>query len=496
MKAKLQHIISKWPLFLLLLPVFYFLHGWVENYSPGIAGSVIKQAILYTMAGLLISFILFPFLKSFRKAALSALFLVAFNFFFGSLHDTARAILGRNSFLVKYVFIIGFTLALFSILLVWLRNTKREFLRLFLFLNGTLIVLILYELAVSLTGPLRRQPGHPADLTSAFIPCDTCSKPDVYLIIADEYAGAQTLRDIFGFDNTPFENELRKRGFHVVAGSTSNYNATVYSMASLFSMDYISLSDNKKVAQGDMLLCRRIINGNNTGNFFINRGYRLHNISFFDLQGEKKAVTNYYFHPVSRILNFSTFINRFQMEAGFNFFSQARKEAIEKNDLRNDERADSLLRELARKPSDKPRFVYTHFTRPHHPYFFDRDGKPFPVSDSLKGFDRIRFQYTGHLLYTNNRLLQLIDHIRTNAQQPPVILLASDHGFRQYMSATDKKYYFINFCAILLPDRKYQGFYPGMTTVNFFRAILNAQFGQHLPILKDSTTFLVEQPLQ
>ena len=123
----------------------------------------------------------------------------------------------------------------------------------------------------------------------------------------------------------------------------------------------------------------------------------------------------------------------------------------------------------------------------------DRNGNPFSGTDSLPGFERIKFEYTEHLLYTNKRLLQLIDHIMQNIQQPPVILLASDHGFRQYMGETDKKYYFMNLCAVLLPGRKYEGFYEGMTTINIFRSILNSQFGQSLPMLKDSTSFLIEK---
>jgi hypothetical protein len=141
-----------------------------------------------------------------------------------------------------------------------------------------------------------------------------------------------------------------------------------------------------------------------------------------------------------------------------------------------------------------PRFVYTHFTRPHHPYYVDRNGRPFTHGDSLKGFARIQKEYTEHLLYTNNRLLQLIDHIRQHSTKPPVILLASDHGFRQFTGEWDRKYYFMNFFALYLPSQDYTGFYDGITTVNSFRVILNTVFGQKLPMVKDSTRFVLEVP--
>ena len=493
MKAKLLHTIRLRPLFLLLLPVFYLLHAYAENYSPGLAGTAIQQAILFTGTGMLISFLFIPIVKKFRKAALVGLFLVAFNFFFGILHDGAKDLLGQNIFLVKYMFIIGLVMVMLILLILWLRNTEHNFYRTYQYLNVALFILILFELANLLPAALMKKSIHPRDLSSTIVSCDTCTKPDVYVIIADEYAGQKTLQDIFGFDNSAFEQELQNRGFHIVDNSASNYNATVYSMASLFSMDHIGLSGGNLVTQRDMLLCRSILNNNNTGRFFRSRGYNIYNYSFFDLQGEKQAVRNYYFHPKSRILSFGTFINRFQMDAGFNFFSKAKKEAVEKNDLTNDERVDSLLRDLVRQPPTKPRFVYTHFTRPHHPYYVDRNGRPFSGTDSLRGFERIKFEYTEHLLYTNKRLLQLIDQVTQTSRQPPVILLASDHGFRQYSGDVDKKYYFMNLCAVLLPDRKYESFYEGMTTVNIFRSILNTQFGQRLPMLKDSTSFLIEK---
>ena len=40
-----------------------------------------------------------------------------------------------------------------------------------------------------------------ANLPVSFTSCDNCPKPDVYLIIADEYAGQTELKDLFQNDN-------------------------------------------------------------------------------------------------------------------------------------------------------------------------------------------------------------------------------------------------------------------------------------------------------
>ncbi len=91
------------------------------------------------------------------------------------------------------------------------------------------------------------------------------------------------------------------------------------------------------------------------------------------------------------------------------------------------------------------------------------------------------------MIYTNKKLLELIDYIKTNAEQPPVIILMSDHGFRQFEEneKVDNKYHFMNLNAVLLPNRNYSGFYDGMSNVNQFRVDFKfIEFGQKLPTVE------------
>ncbi|MBK6827705.1 MAG: sulfatase-like hydrolase/transferase [Chitinophagaceae bacterium] len=483
------------PVFLFLLPVFFFLHAYNENFAPGLGGAVLTQILLYTGAGLLLSVLLIPVTGNFRKAALGGFVLIALNFFFGALHDTARQILGRGHFLVRYSFIIVFLFILLALFLFCLRKTKRSTDHSYRFLHLLFGVLILWELVSLVPALLSLNKRNTRALSPSLQPCAPCSKPDIYAILTDEYAGEQQLKDIFSFDNTAFYQSLSERGFFIASNSISNYNATVHSMASFFNMEYLPLSGKGLVTQGNMLLCRDIIQHSNTGVFFKKMGYEYRNYSFFELEGEKKAVNNLYFHPRGRILTFGTFVNRFRFDAGFNFFSKSTADRLTRLTFLNDETTDSLTRLEALRTSPKPRFIYSHFSRPHHPYYVDRNGKPMVYNDSLPGFERIKNEYKEHLLYSNQRLLSLIDHILKNARKPPVILLASDHGFRQFDKEAPHQYYFMNLCAIHLPGTVQNPFYNGMSFVNTFRVILNKQFGQQLPMLKDSSTFLTEKAL-
>jgi len=127
---------------------------------------------------------------------------------------------------------------------------------------------------------------------------------------------------------------------------------------------------------------------------------------------------------------------------------------------------------------------------PHYPYYYDSIGKPTPENQLGVNHNPNKKAYIGYLIYANKKLLDLIDHIFSHSQNPPIVILMGDHGFREFTEKTDAKYYFMNLDAIYFPDRNYSKFYDSLSLVNQFRIILNSQFNQHLPLLKDSTSFL------
>lgn len=451
--------------------------------------AALVQVAIYTGIGIALTFLSYFLFKDVQKAALVSLLLLSLNLFFGPVHDLSKSLFGQSAFINRYIFLFPFFVLLTLILVLWLKKTRRPLRRLYTFINLLLIIFTLFEVYKSSIQIAKGRKPAVQDLTGSFLKCDTCAKPDVYIIVTDEYAGSNALSEAFEFDNSAFETELKNRGFHVVPSSLSNYNFTAYSIASLFSMDYVKMSGSSSATYKDMLLCRSIINNNNTGLFFKNLGYVIHNSAFFDLQGVRKNVNNYFFPPRSLVLNFETLQFRFRRDAGFNFLSPRGIERVEKNDFINDSITEEFTKKIAGSADKGPKFVYTHFSRPHHPYFVDKNGQPFHHPDSLRGFARLKTEYTGYLQYTNKKSLELIDHIKKNSVSPPVILLMSDHGFRQFYGAPGNKFDFMNFCAVHLPGKNYTNFYSGMTLVNTMRVILNAEFGQALPMLKDSTIF-------
>src|SRR5438309_10247386 len=130
--------------FLFLLPLFFVLHGYTENYSLVTLPDAASLLALYCVSAALFAAVFFLFFRSWRKAALYTTALFAFHFFFGSMHDVMKHWFA-NAFLSKYIFIIPLAFLLFVIFFIYLTRSKRSFVRLIKYLNTVLLVLLLIE---------------------------------------------------------------------------------------------------------------------------------------------------------------------------------------------------------------------------------------------------------------------------------------------------------------------------------------------------------------
>ena len=88
--------------------------------------------------------------------------------------------------------------------------------------------------------------------------------------------------------------------------------------------------------------------------------------------------------------------------------------------------------------------------------------------------------------------MDLISTIKKNTGGNAVIIFMSDHGFRYIPNGKDLPgYAFNNQNAVYFPDGDYHLFYDSISAVNQFRVIFNKMFRQNLPLLKDSSIFLI-----
>jgi len=491
MKNKLLHILRTKPVFLFLLPPFFVLHGYMENYDFIPVKDAGVLTAVYLGFSLLFSLVFWLLYRNFTKANLLALFIMAYNFFFGSVHDTLKRVF-PGAFITKYIFILPVSILLFLIILVLLKRRKASLLKITYYLNVLLLILLLAD-TVLLTGKVVTKKKTSYTLPNGFLACDTCPKPDVYFILADEYAGNTELKDLFQFDDSAFINRLASLNFHTIPESKSNYNYTPFSVASILNMNYLDLK-GKERAQPDLTYCYEAIRDNTLLQFLRSYQYEFYNYSVFDFEGQPARVRETFLPVKTRLITAQTFLHRFDKEIRFNLVSRWKSkknlEILTYANRDNNENIYNLTWKLAAKKTTSPKFVYTHLMMPHYPYYYDKNGKEQPFETLLEDNQVNQQAYVEYLQYANKKLYELVAHILQSSATPPIIVLMGDHGFRHFKKPVESKYYFLNLTSLHLPSRNYSGFSDSLTTVNLFRGILNTEFRQELPFLKDSATYL------
>ena len=80
-------------------------------------------------------------------------------------------------------------------------------------------------------------------------------------------------------------------------------------------------------------------------------------------------------------------------------------------------------------------------------------------------------------------MIEVVDAILENYEEPPIIVIAGDHGFLRYLEHSPYAHDIL--AAYLLPDGGESALYPSITSVNSFRVILDYYFGLDLGLLED-----------
>jgi hypothetical protein len=71
--------------------------------------------------------------------------------------------------------------------------------------------------------------------------------PNIYWIVLDGYPRQDVLQKYFGFDNSGFIQSLTSLGFTVLGKSLSNFPATIYSISSTLSTDYVVRANGDEI---------------------------------------------------------------------------------------------------------------------------------------------------------------------------------------------------------------------------------------------------------
>jgi hypothetical protein len=469
--------------FVFLLPFFFISHYYVVYY-PNLPLRLFAVLFAqYAVVIIVMNALLTLLLKSWQKSSLATCFLLCLQFFVIPIAEILSSKFHSNIEKVKYVMLL-FSAFLFYFLILFLKKSS-NLIKLVRFLNILFLTWITVEgfKLVRLTSYFTSQLQKHVNLQ----PCPNCIKPDIYLLVADEYAGTKQLTDIFNFDNADFISFLKKKSFHVIPNSRSYYNMTVFSVASLLSLDSLKILDPKKPQTKDYTLAGLEIQNSPVGLFLQNSGYDVSNLSIFNFLNKQPQFTHSHMVNFGQAFNMRTLTASIYKDINKRFFRTGASKDDRLTDLNyNKNTIDFLLKKIS-FTSGRPKFIYAHLLMPHSPYFFNEDGRLNPPAERNS-----ESSYLGYLKYCNKQIEIVIKKIFESSKKPPIILLLSDHGYRGGPAAASKEYFFMNLSAIYLPDKNYGSLYDGISLPNQIRTVLNSQFGQTLPLIRDTTILLKE----
>jgi len=494
--------LSKNGLYVLLLPTFFVIHGYAENFGLINFNDCLVLLATYLTATLMIYFMGWLLFRNHLKASLFAGYLLFLYLFFGAIDDFFKAHLLLFS---RYIIIIpGYFLSI-CLLVVYLLKTKTVFHRPTFFLNILLLIYLLIDIS-----SIAWNSSHPnadklsiygSDKIIDYKPCAGCKNPDLYFLVFDEYTSTDNLKKTFNYDNSKLDSFLLQRGFAIQSRSQSNYNFTPFSIASILNMNYIQgIKNTGACTIQDYANCNRLIRNNAIIRFLSTRNYDVVNYSIFDLAGYPALIESSLLPVKTRLITDQTLFNRMVHDLGWHLYmGKFEIKWLSKNiiygTLNNNNTMMSWVKTESRRNSAHPRFVYAHFEMPHPPFYFDknfqpRDEKELVAEKKTTNID----SYKGYLPYTNSKIEELVDSIQINTNNSAVIILMGDHGFRVEMGNLSHSHQFKNLNAVYFPDKNYQLMTDSITGVNQFRVILNSLFDQQLPMLKDTAIFLRDQP--
>lgn len=489
----------KWtgyPFFLLLLPVFFVFHGYVENYYFMSFGDCLPILGIYLAGAAVLYGIAWLLLRDRLKAALLAVSLLAIYFFFGAGHDFLRR---NNIFLRRYSLLLP-TLAIAVVLLAIYLKRRSSFGRLPLFLNCLLLVYMLWDTGALVRTLSQKKTGPSINYSALPVsgaPCDSCAKPDIFFIVFDDYCNSRTLKDVYHYDNSGLDSFLVSEGFRIQSDSRSNYAGTLPSMASILNYSYLDSKDG--ITFRDYADLLDAISKSRVVNFLYTQGYSVVNYSSFDLPGHPSNKEMPFIPTKARLITNRTLLNYLVRDLEASMKELTEDPIVLGSGMASilDRENSQVMRETleeSRKKTGQPRFVYTHLFMPHPPFLFDslrRRRTPYDIASHVDE-DHLDY-YLGYLPYTNDCARTLISTIRKNTNGQAVILFMSDHGFRFRVDGKITPYFFHNQNAIYFPDKDYRLLNDSLSAVNEFRVVFDKLFRAQLPLLKDSTTYLAEK---
>ncbi|MEX0626794.1 MAG: hypothetical protein WD402_09620 [Chloroflexota bacterium] len=442
--------------------------------------------------------------RSWPSAALMSTLLVVLFFTYGMAWDwIGKMLLGHWVLVSAWALV-----AVIGISMIWRFEGLAR--RVVVPLNVIGALLVCFNLLLIAAFSLNVRPGGVVTgpgLTMSPAPSPGQELPDVYWVILDRYGSGNVIDKYYDYDNSPFLDDLRARGFYVAEHATANYIVTALSMVSSRSMDYLDFASLRERATADHdwgPVYSDLSAPFQVEHYLGSAGYRFLYLgsTWGPTARHPSAEISYVYDQLASefldVLERSTILRAFEglgpeapIDWRRNRWNQIRYEWARLN------HASTL---------GGPKFVHAHFVLPHDPYIFHADGS-FVAAEEENARTR-NVNYADQVQFANSQVLDWLGSLlAVPASERPIVIIQADEGPRPARSIAEggldwtkatraeleEKFGILS--AYYLPGKTPQeaGLYDSITPVNQFRAIFHAYFGMDLPLLPDRNWTFVDK---
>lgn len=482
-----------YPVLLALYPVLYLIS---VNQAQERLMSMGRSLLLAGLLGVGLYGLLWAVLRSAGRAALLASIWLLLFFGYGHIYNlvegwrVAGVLLGRHTVLLAVWAFFGL---LASIGLLRSRSAFTNLSRILNFVSLGLVLLLIGQIGFvqgrqALAEQQQRMQRQAQRAERLAVQQRTeKSLPDVYYIILDGHTRSDMLRVHYQFDNAPLLQPLRQQGFYIADCARSNYTYTALSLSATLNMQYLqTLAPDLATAEGDSWSGE---DGHYLRHSLVRQKFEEMGYAYIAFESGYPAYeaqdADFFFAPPTDWRERWQTLNAFE---GLVLDTTLLRAPIERNGGLTDwsgemispdeiqyRRIHYTLDQLARLPADLPgpKFVFAHITAPHHPYVLAADGsfRVWPEEQKHEG-------YLAAVTYLDGRIAQVVEEIRTQSDPAPIIIIQGDHGI-------DGQTRLEVLNALSLPCAGQPMLYPTLSSVNTFRVVFDACFGEQNGLLED-----------
>ena len=310
--------------------------------------------------------------------------------------------------------------------------------------------------------------------------------PDIYYIITDGHTNSKVLKNYFNYDNTLYTETMKGKGFYIASNSNANYAITGESIESSLNMKYLDAGAQGSADNTENNFVVKYLTNKNYKYYHFNSGWQggtdLNAFATQEITCGRISEFQMMIVNSSALLILESLFGILRSESGFKILCQ--------------------FDQLGKVSKFKgPKFIFSHIVSPHPPFIFDKDGGMLKRTNMTLVNWKPKSAYLGQLIFTQKKLISVVNTIINNSVIAPIIILQGDHGpFSNHRSGN---IIYDNYTTVdnirermgimnmyLVPDKCKSLLSESISPVNSFRVILNCIFEEQFQILENKHDFL------